>query len=226
MGNCCSDEGRNDGLGSTDDKPEDKPGDTELERKRQQEESALDQASAVVTGADGLRVPPNCTQYNPSATETAVWMEINAYRRANGQPEISMSPALCYVAHLHCEDMSENLKACTHGWSDKDARWKGQESHSDGGDSAIGMWGKPKELTAGWGSCAFTGKGYEIAASWPKDPKKVVTMWKEEGLRTRPHNDVMLNLEDWKRFQWKSLGVGVYKGYCAAWFSDQVDPSS
>ena len=88
------------------------------------------------------------------------------------------------------------------------------------------MWGKPKELTAGWGTRCFTGNGYEIAAGWPGNADEVVTMWKEIGDAARPHNDVMVNLDIWKDKKWASLGAGLYKGYCCAWFSDEEDPGT
>jgi len=176
------------------------------------------------TGADSLRIPHSCTEYRPSANERAVCEQINTYRQAMGLPAIEISPALCFVAHLHCEDMQENQCALSHGWSDKDPRWKGQKSCQEGGDNQLSMWGKPQELTSGWGTRTFTEKGFENAAGWMGSAEGVVTAWKEEGLEQRPHNDVMVNSAMWRQFEWKSLGAGVYKGYCTAWFSIARDP--
>lgn len=221
MGNCCGEESR---TPAEADVAEDKsPVTNPTEDKREAEEKSVEGA---LCGGDNLRIPIECNAYKPSESEKAVCREINKYRKENGLPAIELSPALCFVGHLHCEDMQENMGCLSHGWSDDDPRWVGQKSWQEGGDNEISMWGKPEELTKGWGPRCFNGRGFENAAGWMGSASGVVTAWKEEGEPQRPHNDVLLNNGMWQQFKWKSVGVGVYKGYCTAWFSPDRDPGN
>jgi uncharacterized protein YkwD len=81
------------------------------------------------------------------------------------------------------------------------------------------MWNKPGELTN------YTANGYEIAY-WTNeslDPKafaaKALRIWKN----SPGHNSVIINIRDWRKVEWKAMGVGYYKGYMVVWFGAEPD---
>eukprot|EP00697_Spironema_sp_BW2_P011708 gnl/Spiro4/27518_TR13681_c0_g1_i1.p1 gnl/Spiro4/27518_TR13681_c0_g1~~gnl/Spiro4/27518_TR13681_c0_g1_i1.p1 ORF type:complete len:309 (+),score=25.49 gnl/Spiro4/27518_TR13681_c0_g1_i1:54-980(+) len=168
--------------------------------------------------------------YTPTPKEVELFNAVNAFRRKEGLYSIPYSPALGYVAHLHCEDMENNLHKCSHGWSNKDGRWRGAADWRDGGDPMIGMWGKPAELTASWPK-PFTGNGYECAHQLRGDvPASAIVEgsngWEERGLPSRPHYDVLVNKGMWARQKWRSMGTGWYGDKQAVWFAAEADPNS
>jgi uncharacterized protein YkwD len=138
------------------------------------------------------------------------------YRQNNGQASVTISPSLTYVARMHARDLEKHppKEPCSlHSWS-KYGSWK--PCCYRGNSSAACMWSKPSELTT------YTGKGYEIVArsSGRMRPAAAYSSWIEES----QHNAVILNTGNWKRFRWKSVGVGIYGSYAVVWFGEEPDP--
>ncbi|MGE5425318.1 MAG: CAP domain-containing protein [Syntrophothermus sp.] len=153
--------------------------------------------------------------------EKEIFRLVNEYREQNHLPAVKFSPSLSYVAYCHVRDLAENLPAderCNlHSWSEK-GPWSSccyTEDHM----RASCMWAKPRELTS------YKSDGYEIAY-WTNEvlfpdefAAKAIRGWK----KSPPHNEVMVNLDQWKTISWKAMGVGVYKGYAVVWFGDAPD---
>ena len=77
------------------------------------------------------------------------------------------------------------------------------------------MWEKPKELTG------YKGTGFEISsrAYAGASPDVHLAGWKS----SKAHNDVMLNLNQWRAIAWLAVGVGVYREYAVIWFGEIRD---
>ena len=85
------------------------------------------------------------------------------------------------------------------------------------------MWNKPKEFT----NNKYEGNGFEISTGPTGDDpqffehenvtiKSAVNAWK----KSKPHNDVIINLDIWKDTKWLKIGAAVYGSFANAWFSD------
>jgi uncharacterized protein YkwD len=151
----------------------------------------------------------------PSSEERELVKQINAYRASKKLPPIMFSKSLAHVAQLHAKDMTEypvTGKCIAHSWS-PNGSWKSC-CYTIDHKQAQCMWDKPREITN------FTGNGYENAAMGVNTAKEALKSWKSDA----PHNDVILNNSIWKRYKWKSIGVGLYKGQACMWVSDAEDP--
>ncbi len=159
-----------------------------------------------VKGQDLKAIDNHCL----SAEESRLYNLINAYRKQKRLKPIPLSRSLSFVARKHVVDLGNKVKKLTHGWSDcaYDA--------SDPETFEPCMWGKPKELTG------YKGAGYECAYGafgFDADAAGALKSWKS----SKYHNDVILNTGMWKKYNWKSLGVGIYKGFAVIWFGEEVD---
>ncbi len=165
-------------------------------------------------------LPPVCL----SETEEHIYEQINKYRQEKGLKPVPLSASLTYVAQMHVWDLAENGKISNrcnlHSWSNA-GPWTGccyTEDHK----RAPCMWNKPRELTN------YLSEGYEIAY-WTNeelDPlsfaQKAVKAWK----RSPDHNEVIVNLRQWKELNWNAIGVGYYEGYACVWFGTVQDPEN
>ena len=161
-----------------------------------------------------------------SEGEMKLYKLVMEYRKANGLPAIPLSASLSYVAQTHCKDVDANKptnSTCNlHSWSSKGS-WTGCCYTPDHAQANC-MWNKPKELTN------YEGSGFEIAftvshsdnANYTATPEEALAGWKS----SQGHNDVVLNKSIWKNQTWKSIGVGIYKGFACIWFGRESDVES
>lgn len=146
---------------------------------------------------------------------------INAYRKTQSLPAISLSPRLTAVAWLHAKDLATNRPNVKlgnlHSWSD-DPRWNGGAYAPTDKSTWKIMWEKPKEI-AGYG--AF---GFEICAAGARDMAHSLQLWKA----SNAHHDVILNRGIWadSRWTWRALGAAFYQGFACAWFGNQPDDAA
>jgi uncharacterized protein YkwD len=80
------------------------------------------------------------------------------------------------------------------------------------------MWNKPREIAN------FNTDGFEMAygsesATFVLDAEKALAAWKS----SKGHNPVIINKGIWKDYQWKSIGVGIYKNFACVWFATAED---
>lgn len=152
-----------------------------------------------------------------SSEELKLYNLVNNYRKLNKLSEIPLSKSLCYVAKVHVNDLQFNhpdTNDCNlHSWSQM-----GDWAECCYGREKINqtcMTSKPGELTN------YPGKGYEIAfwESVDAQPDIVIDLWKSSA----SSNDMMLSKGIWKGTIWKSLGVGILKGYAVVWFGKEDD---
>jgi len=141
------------------------------------------------------------------------------YRKKAGLPPIPISSSLTTVAHLHVQDLAKhfqtNTECNTHSWSEF-GEWSSCCYTSDHSESYC-MWNKPKELTS------YTGYGYEI--SYSTSPNTIATAQNSlESWKSSPeHNAVIINQNNWAKYNWKSIGIGIYKNYAVIWFGAEAD---
>ncbi len=153
-----------------------------------------------------------------SDEEQKLYDLIMEYRRRQGLPSIALSKSLTYVAKVHCIDLELNFtrgtKCNAHSWSDA-GRWVPVCYTPDHKNAAL-VWSKPSELTE------YPGKGYEIAF-WKSDYADAASALK--GWQDSPlHNNMMINLENWKDNEWNAVGVAIYGRYSCVWFGSEEDP--
>jgi hypothetical protein len=80
------------------------------------------------------------------------------------------------------------------------------------------MWEKPREFTN------YLGNGFEIVSrvsgNFSAHADSTLTNWQN----SREHKAVILNQSVWSSFQWRAMGVGIYKNCAAVWFGEEEDP--
>jgi len=154
-----------------------------------------------------------------SDEEKELYHFIMKYRKDNGLPEIPMSKSLSLVAKLHVRDLEQNAVPAPynfHSWS-KNGPWQSVNYTPDHRYAKL-MWNKPRELTK------YKGNGFEIVYmnSGSATSRDAFSIWKASKL----HNAVITNDQDWKRMQWKAIGLGIHGRYAAVWFGDENDPDT
>jgi len=156
-----------------------------------------------------------------SRQEVELYNLINSYRNTKGLNKVNLSKSLTYVAQIHAWDLAENnpdKQRCNmHSWSES-KKWEGCCYTSDH-KKAECMWFKPRELTN------YTGIGYEVAfySTYLSDHKKFSLAALQAWKKSKGHNDILINDDDWKGLRWEAMGVGIYKNYAVVWFGDEVD---
>jgi len=157
-----------------------------------------------------------------SQAEFEIYRLINQYRKEKGLDSIPLSKSLTYVAQVHVRDLAENhphSRRCNlHSWSDK-GNWS-PCCYTKNKKKAECMWIKPKELTN------YESAGFEIAF-WTNNPfltpEKYAALSLKEWIKSPAHNQVIINLPPWDRFNWMAMGIGVFKGYAVVWFGELED---
>lgn len=151
--------------------------------------------------------------------EKALYEVINEYRKQKKLPALPLSFSLTKVAKAHAWDLNENYdleqrhKCNPHSWSEQED-WSGC-CYSDDHKNPNCMWDKPKEIAG------YPAAGYEIVywnSSLAK-PSRALESWK----KSPGHNQVIINLDIWKKIEWKAIGVSIQGNYAIAWFGDTVD---
>lgn len=144
-----------------------------------------------------------------SAEEMKLYKLVNRYRVSQGVPKISLSKALSTVANRHVLDLNANIGFATHSWSDAPY----SSTHPEA------SWEAPQRLGTG-----YPGYGYENifgVRGYTATAKDAFKKWKASEI----HNDTMLTQGRWKGMKFKAIGVGIYRGFAALWFGEQVDPT-
>ncbi|TXI86741.1 MAG: CAP domain-containing protein [Crocinitomicaceae bacterium] len=151
--------------------------------------------------------------------EYKLYTLVMEYRKQFGLPSIPISRSLSTVAHLHVQDLSnyfvEGTNCNMHSWS-SNGNWTECCYTSDHAFASC-MWNKPRELTS------YTGNGFEIShggrGGYVATAESAFNSWKG----SFNHNQVMINAGIWGDQQWKSIGIGIHKGYAVIWFGNEVD---
>ncbi len=152
-----------------------------------------------------------------SAEEKKLYELIMDYRKSKNLPRIPVSPSLTYVAKTHAQDLKDNYTLkdpCNpHSWSGK-GRWKECCYYADHRNAKC-MWDKPRELTS------YTSDGFEIA--YFHSDKVVAGQALEAWKKSKGHNMVIVNLDIWKKVNWKAIGIGIHQNYATVWFGATED---
>jgi uncharacterized protein YkwD len=152
-----------------------------------------------------------------SNLEQDLYDMIMNYREAEGLEKVPISESLTMVAQLHARDLQQyyeqNEKCNPHSWS-KNGNWTSCCYTNDHKQSKC-MWDKPMEI-AGYDS-----PGYEIAYwhSLAAVPDEALIGWK----KSKAHNPVIVNENQWNQVKWKAIGVGIYEQYAVVWFGEMTD---
>jgi len=149
--------------------------------------------------------------------EYRLYTLINDYRAKKGLNIIPVSSSLCYVAKIHARDLYINnpdTSFCSlNSWSDK-GQWTAC-CHSSYTPNPNCIVNKPTELAN------YPGEGHELAY-WDSEgliPDTVLHFWKSIGQAS----DLVLNQNKWSDFNWKAIGIGLYKGYACLWVGEVTD---
>lgn len=161
-----------------------------------------------------------------SENESNLAEMINQYRLENGLTPIPISSSLTLVAKEHVSDLIINKpyddqNICNpHSWS-KEGSWESC-CYNSGKDGEC-MWNKPRELTD------YQADGYEIImgqfnSQFPTEEvsaESAIRSWKE----SPNHNAIIINKNIWKKTDWNAMGIGIYQGFAAVWFGEEIDPN-
>lgn len=149
--------------------------------------------------------------------EYRLYSLVNEIRLKKGLAVIPISKSLSYVAKIHARDLFHNnpdTSFCSlNSWSDQ-GDWTAC-CHSRYTPNPSCILNKPAELTK------YTGEGHELCF-WDSEilhPDTVMKFWMEVD-QTR---DILLNEKKWGFFNWKAMGVGIYKGYVCLWLGEALD---
>ncbi len=152
-----------------------------------------------------------------SQEDLALGTLINNYRLKFALDPLPVSKSLSYVAYLHVRDLYLNHPDegdCNlHSWSEN-GTWK-PICYPEEQSRKNSVWNKAKELTA------YSGKVMEITYYENENTKadQVFEMWRLSAASAA----VIVNTGKWARYDWKEMGVAIYKGYAVAWFGTSVD---
>lgn len=142
---------------------------------------------------------------------------INRYRKTKGLSAIPLSRSLSYVAKVHLIDLvrnnSINDECNAHSWSDKGS-WKQCCYPLDSNC----IESKASELTDYKALAAENIHWWEDAFHTPS-PEGALSGW----IDSHGHHIVIINEEWAKDFEWKALGVAIYKNYAAMWVGPEED---
>ncbi|MDQ3536641.1 MAG: CAP domain-containing protein [Bacteroidota bacterium] len=154
-----------------------------------------------------------------SVEELALYEAINSYRKQKNLLPVPLSISLTKVSKAHAWDLNENYdldqreKCNPHSWSENE-EWTGC-CYSNDHQNPKCMWEKPKEIAG------YPAAGYEIVY-WNSNqakPSAALEGWK----KSPGHNQVIINLDIWKKVTWKAVGVAIQGNYAVAWFGDTID---
>ncbi len=156
-----------------------------------------------------------------SAEEKKLYDLIMAYRKSKKLKALPFSAKLTQVAQAHVRDLAanfdyENRGDCNpHSWSDK-GTWSACCYTADHSKAKC-MWSKPKEIAG------YEGEGYEIAyfSSAGASASEGLEGWK----KSPGHNPLLINSGNWKKMEWKAIGIGIYDEYGVVWFGEVEDKS-
>lgn len=149
--------------------------------------------------------------------ENKLFNLVNEYRKAMKLAPIPLSKSLSYIAKVHIQDLIRNkpdTNTCSfHSWSDK-GEWTSCCYQKEKNDQKC-MQLKPQELTN------YPGKAYEIVYWESKDatPDFAFNQWRE----IIASRSVLINSEEWGKFSWNAIGVGIMGGFAVIWLGEEFD---
>jgi len=158
-----------------------------------------------------------------SEEETKLYKLIMEYRKQNNLPFIPLSKSLTIVAQTHVADLQTNHpdnETCNiHSWS-ANGKWTSC-CYTPDHKQASCMWAKPRELTS------YKGNGFEIALIYndihgkglPITAAHALSSWK----KSPGHNALIVNEDNWKKANWKAIGICLGEGYSVIWFGMEPD---
>ena len=149
-----------------------------------------------------------------TAAEKNLYQKIMAYRKELGLPEIKISPSLNKVAQLHAIELLAEPpegKCNLHSWTGQFGEKKC--CYTDDHREAACMWEKPAQFTS------YRATGFEIAAYNTSKTADFLQDWKE----SPGHHAVIINSENWKKLNWKAIGIGIRHPYAVVWFGTEED---
>jgi len=129
---------------------------------------------------------------------------INSYRAEYKLPPVTLDSSLNAVAKAHAIDFVNNVKTGNgHMWS----------------DGCTGQCATKKSFVYG-----YPKEAAEIAHYHYPNPEKLSCdpiCCFNDWVKSPSHNDVILEQGLASRFDWKSVGIFIYKGFACVWFGDQ-----
>ncbi len=140
-----------------------------------------------------------------SIDEKALFELVAEYRASQKLPSSNLSLSLSKLANRHLIDITTNLKAFTHSWSDCAYDIKDEKTWHCITDS-------PKRLNSG-----YNGQGYEtlyVTTELKANIKTVLDAWKKSTI----HNSIITNQGMFKDLVWEEIGVAVNGNYACLWF--------
>jgi hypothetical protein len=152
-----------------------------------------------------------------TSEEYRLYTLVNNYRQKQGLNVVPISASMCYVAKIHARDLFINnpdTSDCSlNSWSDK-GEWTAC-CHSGQTPNPACIVNKPKELAD------YPGEGHELAYwdSQELNPDTILHFWQS----IEQANDIILNRNKWSYFNWKAMGIGLYKGYACMWVGEVAD---
>ena len=165
-------------------------------------------AAQTKCGAAQIFTASSCAGDATSPDENTLFQLVNKYRKANGRPELKVSPALSMLANRRLLDLEMNMKSLTHSWSNCPYDINDQKSWPCVLDA-------PTRLHSGYG-----GQGYETL--YRTTAGRVVPVLAIEAWGKSPvHNSIILNLNVFKDLAYDEVGVAVDGQFAALWFGCQ-----
>jgi len=152
-----------------------------------------------------LFTEPNCAGDEVSATERELFRIINEYRAQNNLPPVALSEPLSLVANRHIIDLTVNVKSLTHGWSNCPYDINKRETWNC-------VFQSPQRLKTN-----FPGRGFENLyenMSGSVTPAGALEAWKKSPM----HNNLILNLDVFKKLSFDAFGVAISGNYASIWF--------
>lgn len=147
----------------------------------------------------------DCAGDSVSAEEKALFDLVTEYRTSKNLSASKLSVPLSKLANRHLIDITVNLKAFTHSWSDCPYDIKDEKTWPCIVDS-------PKRMNSG-----YSGQGYEtlyVTTELKADVRTVIEAWKKSTL----HNSIITNQGTFKDLVWDEIGVAVNGNYACLWF--------
>lgn len=160
-------------------------------------------AQTNCTGAK-LFTEKKCAGDEISPSERELFRLINEYRAQYKLPPVTISEPLSFVANRHLLDLSLNIKYLTHGWSNCPYDIKKDETWNC-------LFQSPQRLNSG-----YSGQGFENLyrnLGGEASPALALEAWKKSPM----HNNLILNLDIWKKTKYDAFGVAVSGNYAAIW---------
>lgn len=167
---------------------------------------SADKYANAQTSCDGKQIFTQniCAGDSVSSEEKALFDLVSEYRSTKGLPATKLSVSLSKLANRHLIDITVNLKAFTHSWSNCPYDIKDENTWPCILDS-------PKRLNIG-----YSGQGYEtlyVTTELKANIQTALETWKKSAL----HNSIITNQGNFKDLVWDEIGVAVNKNYACLW---------